>query len=145
MPETGISSITLPGAMKSFDSLHSKFGEIDFKDICKPAIKYAQEGVVISPRVAFDCYHSSSNLKGVAKKFYTKRGKPFGMGDIFYAPQQAKVLKEFAKNGSKISDFPIEYFPRSISEGKKLKAFKDGTKILISIIRNYLIWITKIF
>ena len=55
------------------------------------------------------------------------------------------VLCKFAKNGYKISDFPIEYFPRSISEGKKLKAFKDGTKILISIIRNYLIWITKIF
>ncbi len=49
------------------------------------------------------------------------------------------VLCKFAKNGYKISDFPIEYFPRSISEGKKLKAFKDGTKILISIIRNYLI------
>ena len=49
------------------------------------------------------------------------------------------VLCKFAKNGYKISDFPIDYFQRSISEGKKLKAFKDGTKILISIIRNYLI------
>ena len=101
IPETDVCSITLPGAIKSFESLHSKFGNMDLFDICKPAINYAEEGVVVSPRVAFDWYNSNKNLKGIAKKFYTKKGEPFKVGDIFYAPQQAKVLKKFAKDGFK--------------------------------------------
>ncbi len=48
-----------------------------------------------------------------------------------------EVLCKFAKNGYKISEFPIEYFPRSYSEGKKLRAFKDGSFILKTILKNY--------
>ena len=47
------------------------------------------------------------------------------------------VLCKFAKKGHMISEFPIEYFPRSIAEGKKLRAFKDGSLILWTILKNY--------
>jgi len=47
------------------------------------------------------------------------------------------VLCKFAKNGYKVSEFPIEYFPRSIAEGKKLRALKDGSLILWTILKNY--------
>tara|TARA_B110000977_G_C11053283_1_gene483118 strand:+ start:141 stop:848 length:708 start_codon:yes stop_codon:yes gene_type:complete len=49
------------------------------------------------------------------------------------------ILCKFAKNGHKVADYPIEYFPRTFSEGKKLKAFKDGSMILKSILNNYII------
>ena len=49
------------------------------------------------------------------------------------------VLCKFAKQGHKVSEFPIEYFPRSFAEGKKLRAFKDGTLILKTILKNYFI------
>ena len=48
-----------------------------------------------------------------------------------------EVLCKFAKNGYDVSEFPIEYFPRSIAEGKKLRAFKDGSLILWTILKNY--------
>ena len=48
-----------------------------------------------------------------------------------------EVLCKFAKKGYKVSEFPIEYFPRSIAEGKKLSAFKDGSLILWTILKNY--------
>ena len=47
------------------------------------------------------------------------------------------VLCKFAKKGHKISEFPIKYFPRSIAEGKKLRAFKDGFFILWIILKNF--------
>ena len=50
-----------------------------------------------------------------------------------------EVLCKFAKNGFKVSEFPIEYHPRSFEEGKKLRAFKDGFYILKTIIKSYLI------
>ena len=48
-----------------------------------------------------------------------------------------EVLCKFAKKGYDVSEFPIEYFPRSIAEGKKLRAFKDGSLILWTILKNY--------
>ena len=48
------------------------------------------------------------------------------------------VLCKFAKDNKKISEFYSKYEPRTYSEGKKLRAFKDGTLILKSILKNYL-------
>ena len=100
MPETDISSITLPGAMAAFDSLHTKFGKLGLTDLCRPAIFYAENGVVVSPRVAFDWSYSASNLKGVARSLYLNELSPFKVGELFFAPGQAKVLREFSKKGS---------------------------------------------
>ena len=47
------------------------------------------------------------------------------------------VLCKFAKKEYQVSEFPIEYFPRSIAEGKKLRAIKDGSSILLTILKNY--------
>ncbi len=48
-----------------------------------------------------------------------------------------EVLCKFAKKGYNVSEFPIEYFPRSIAEGKKLRSFKDVYLILWTILKNY--------
>ena len=42
-----------------------------------------------------------------------------------------------AKDKKKISEFYSKYDPRTYSEGKKLRAFKDGFTILITILRNF--------
>ena len=64
IPEMGVEAITLPGAIASFESLNQKFGSMELRELCNPAIKYAEEGVVVSPRVSFDWFHSFKNLKG---------------------------------------------------------------------------------
>ena len=57
IPETDISTITLPGAMKAFENIHDNFGNLDLKELCNPAIYYAKSGIIVSPRVAFDWQH----------------------------------------------------------------------------------------
>ena len=47
------------------------------------------------------------------------------------------VLCKFAKDNKKISEFYSKYNPRTYSEGKKLRAFRDGFTILITILRNF--------
>lgn len=45
-----------------------------------------------------------------------------------------ELLINFAKKRRKIKEYSIQYSPRTLQEGKKIRAFKDGIKILKIII-----------
>src|SRR3954471_5063768 len=44
MPQRGVYSVTVPGAVAGWDALHARFGRLPFKDLLAPAIFYADEG-----------------------------------------------------------------------------------------------------
>jgi dolichol-phosphate mannosyltransferase len=48
-----------------------------------------------------------------------------------------EVLSVFAKNKAQILEFDVDYNPRTFKEGKKLRAFKDGSMILKTILEAY--------
>ena len=50
-----------------------------------------------------------------------------------------EVLCIFAKNKAIISEFDIDYNLRTFKEGKKLRAFKDGSMILKTILKSYFV------
>ena len=49
------------------------------------------------------------------------------------------VLCKYAIKKCNIVEFPVQYSPRTIEQGKKLRAFRDGLMILQTILKNYLI------
>ena len=49
-----VHSVTVPGAISLFEEVANKFGNLGLKELCEQPIKYAEEGVVVSPRVSFD-------------------------------------------------------------------------------------------
>jgi dolichol-phosphate mannosyltransferase len=49
-----------------------------------------------------------------------------------------EVLCKFAKRSSLISEYKVKYSPRTVAEGKKLKAIKDGSMIFKAIIKSYI-------
>jgi glycosyltransferase involved in cell wall biosynthesis len=49
-----------------------------------------------------------------------------------------EVLCKFAKEGSLITEYKVEYSPRTFAEGKKLRAIKDGSMIFKAIIKSYI-------
>ena len=63
LPEDAIETITLPGAVAALESLNIKFGTMGLDELVQPAITYARNGIVVSPRVAFDWQHSYKTLK----------------------------------------------------------------------------------
>ena len=101
VPENNVSAVTLPGAVALFDKLMEDFGTLGLSAVCNPAIRYADEGVVVAPRVGFDWFKSSGHLKGDATKFYLDGGKPFRAGKVFRAAGQARVLEKISELGSK--------------------------------------------
>src|SRR5205085_899685 len=44
MPEYGIDSVTVPGAVAGWNALHQRFGHLPWKEIFQPAIFYAENG-----------------------------------------------------------------------------------------------------
>ena len=64
VPIHGIHSVTLPGAVDAFCRLHEDYGSLPLDRILAPAIHYANEGVPVAPRVAFDWADDLPVLQG---------------------------------------------------------------------------------
>ena len=99
MPTHGIETVTLPGAVDAFCKLHDAHGRLPLADVLAPAIHYADEGVPVAPRVAFDWATDGHDLRGDARRFYLFDGAAPQVGQIFRAPGQAEVLRRIAREG----------------------------------------------
>ncbi len=99
IPTQGIESVTLPGAIDAFCRLNADHGRLPLADILAPAIRYADEGIPVAPRVAFDWADDLPCLKGAAREYYTVNGKAPTPGQIFRAPGQAEVFRRIAREG----------------------------------------------
>ncbi len=99
VPPYSVDAVTLPGAVDAFCHLSAKHGKLGLDAVLAPAIHYAEQGVPVAPRVAFDWPTAGSNLQGHGIKHYMPGGSPLKTGDIFKAPVQAEILRRIAKNG----------------------------------------------
>lgn len=97
--ETSPEAVTIPGAIDAFCRMSDQWGRIGIDAILQPAIKYAVEGVPVAPRVAMDWKNQGHVLNNTGKKFYSKYGAPYALGDVFCSPTQADVLQRVAKDG----------------------------------------------
>ena len=99
IPIQGIEAVTLPGAIDAFCRLNADYGLKSLDETLAPAIRYAEEGVPVAPRVAFDWADDLPCLKGAARDFYSFGGKAPMVGQVFRAPGQAEVLRRIASDG----------------------------------------------
>jgi len=101
VPLHGVEAVTLPGAVDAFCRLSADWGKMGLDAVLAPAIRYADEGVPVAPRVAFDWAGDAEALQGAARKHYLVNGRVPKAGEIFRAPGQAEVLRRIAKEGRK--------------------------------------------
>lgn len=101
VPLRGVDPVTLPGAMDAFCRLSDDNGKLGLDRILAPAIHYAEEGIPVAPRVAFDWADDAPFLQGAARDHYLINGKVPVLGQIFRAPGQAQVLRHIARDGRK--------------------------------------------
>lgn len=99
VPTEGVDAVTLPGKVDALCRLSADWGRMPLADCLAPAIRYADEGVPVAPRVAFDWAKDAGRLTGAARDFYLHDGAPLRTGDIFRAPGQAEVLRRIARHG----------------------------------------------
>ena len=101
VPIHGVEAVTLPGAVDAFCRLSADWGKLGLDAVLAPAIRYADEGVPVAPRVAFDWAGDAEHLQGAARRHYLVNGRAPKVGEIFRAPGQAEVLRRIAKEGRK--------------------------------------------
>ena len=92
-------SVTIPTAMHAFSQMSETWGKLGFDTLLQPTIDYAEAGIPVAPRVAFDWMDSAPTLQGCAKEHYLINGNVPKTGDVFRAPGQAEALRRVAKNG----------------------------------------------
>ncbi|NUB46398.1 gamma-glutamyltransferase family protein [Fertoebacter nigrum] len=99
VPLHGVEAVTLPGAVDAFCRLSADWGRLGLAETLAPAIRYAEEGVPVAPRTAFDWAAAADDLQGAAREFYLLNGQAPRPGQIFRAPGQAEVLRRIAHEG----------------------------------------------
>src|SRR6185437_8932888 len=69
--------------------------------LLQPAIKAAEEGYVVAPRIAFDWKNQFDKLKNGTntQRYLLPGGKPAVAGDVIHQPELGKTLRAIAKNG----------------------------------------------
>ncbi|MEM9550118.1 MAG: gamma-glutamyltransferase [Pseudomonadota bacterium] len=92
-------AVTIPGAIDAFCQLSEREGKLGLDTLLAPAIHYAEHGVPVAPRVAFDWAQDAGTLQGAARNAYLVQGRPPVVGEVFRAPGQAEVLRRIARSG----------------------------------------------
>lgn len=99
VPLQDAAAVTVPGAIDAFCTLSRDFGKLGLRAALAPAIHYAEAGIPVAPRVAFDWAQLAGDLKGSARDRYLLNGKAPVAGQMFRAPEQADVLRLIAMDG----------------------------------------------
>ena len=101
LENTSAHSVTVPGAVSAWETLLAAHGRKEFDELLQPAIRFAEEGWPIGPRVASDWADLEGKLrKNRAEAFLPNGGTP-GIGDRFVQRNLAATLRTIAKEGAR--------------------------------------------
>lgn len=101
MPQRGIQSVTVPGAVDGWSKLLSRFGTKSFADVLAPAIHYAREGFPVPEWDAVYWAGAENRLKQEesTSALYLIDGHSPRVGEIFRNPNLADSLGQVASGG----------------------------------------------
>ncbi|MDP9113663.1 MAG: gamma-glutamyltransferase [Acidobacteriota bacterium] len=103
MPQEGIHSFTVPGAVDGWWKLHQRYGKLPWKDLFQSAIAYAQDGFPVSEAIqeswADPANHPRIKANPESVRLFLPGGKPPLEGDLFRNPAMARALRLVADNG----------------------------------------------
>jgi gamma-glutamyltranspeptidase / glutathione hydrolase len=102
MPEAGIDTVTVPGAVAGWSALHQKFGKAAWSDLFKPAIFYAEHGYPV-PEVIQGFWEGEDQplqQDPETAKVFLPGGNPPKIGQVFQNPDVAKALRAVAEHGA---------------------------------------------
>ncbi len=101
MPEFGIDSVTVPGAVDGWSQLLARFGTRKLSDVLAPAIAYARDGYPVPEWDAEYWSASAAALRADANLSHTYLidGHTPRVGEVFRNPDLARSLEQVARGG----------------------------------------------
>jgi gamma-glutamyltranspeptidase / glutathione hydrolase len=101
MPQRGIHSVTVPGAVHGWSILLTAYGAMPLGKVLQAAIEYSEEGFPVAELTAESWQESEASLKddeGAAIN-YLVNGRAPRAGEIFKNPRMAKTLRRIVEEG----------------------------------------------
>ena len=95
-------SVGTPGTVKLLYEVHKIHGKLPWPDLFKPALKLAEEGFEVSPRLHQLITYAAESLfryKATRDYFLTEEGVPLFVGTLVRNVEYADTLKAIAKEG----------------------------------------------
>ena len=101
VPLTSAHAVSIPGAVDAWDVILRDHGKMGLDTLLQPAIKAAEEGYIVAPRIAFDWKNQFEKLKNGTNtaRYLLPHGKPAVAGDVIHQPELGKTLRAIAKDG----------------------------------------------
>jgi len=101
IPAESGGAVTVPGAVASWARLAADLGTMPLAALLQPAIEAAEQGYVVTERVARDWAKQVRKLRGnaAATEYFLPGGLPPRPGDIHRQPALAKSLRSIAQDG----------------------------------------------
>ena len=101
MPQTGIHSVTVPGAVAGWSMLSERFGKLPLADVLAPAIAVAEEGFPVSEITAAEWEGSAALLQATEEsaRVYLPGGWAPRVGQMFRNPDLAASYRTLADEG----------------------------------------------
>jgi gamma-glutamyltranspeptidase / glutathione hydrolase len=126
MPQSGVISATIPGAVRGWAEALNRFGTIRFRDALQPAIGYAENGYPVSTQLNEDIEASRNAIApdpNMAATFLSS-GRAPAAGSVLKLPDLARTLRALAGNG------PDELY--SGETGQRIAAFVERERGLFN-------------
>jgi gamma-glutamyltranspeptidase/glutathione hydrolase len=94
-------AVTVPGAVNAWECLLKAHGRKGLDELLLPAIRYAQEGWPVHPKVAWDWKRSEDKLRKGGATHFLPGGTAPNVGDLFAQQALAETLRAIARHGAK--------------------------------------------
>ena len=93
--------VTIPGAIGAWEALLARHGKRGLDAALAPAIRYAEDGFPVHPRVAFDWALVEDKLRRTGADAFLPGGTTPEAGTIFRQPDLARTLRAIARDGAR--------------------------------------------
>ena len=94
-------SVATPGLLKLLYTVHQQYGKLPWATLFQPAIKLAEEGFRVSPRLAMLVTMDQERLSRyqTTKAYFFPNNQPIQAGDLLRNPAFAETLSLLARRG----------------------------------------------
>lgn len=136
----GYLSVAVPGTVAGLYQVHHQYGKLPWTTVVAPAIRYAQDGFVVSDRFVEATQRRKEALlqHPAARQIFTRNGALYQPGERLIQRDLAQTLRAIARN-------PNNFYTGGIARAIASDMAKNGGLITLEDLKSYKpIWRTPI-
>jgi gamma-glutamyltranspeptidase / glutathione hydrolase len=129
----GYRSVAVPGTVAGLELGVKTYGSMKLADVMGPAIRLAEEGFLVSEKLASELEEESPGLQAFpsSKRIFLHGGEHFKAGERLKQPELAATLKRIAQNGA------TEFYRGETARMLADEMSKNGGIITLDDLANY--------